>query len=209
MYMKRFIFALAALVAFFGASSAVAQNGAFAPYVTAGVGVQGGNLSYANKTNPSFTFGGGIESSTKFLLLDANATYNTANNVVTQNGYTIAAQGSGYFKLDHVLLGVGVNESINNLTRTNLQAKLVPSSFQSFHPFVGVGYQTTKFRATATYDLPAKDAINNERIVNFNGEVFATKHIRATGGVLIDSTVPTGGTRQLAVGASAGIKLVL
>lgn len=61
--MKRFalLFAVASLVAFAGTGVASAQNGAFAPYVTAGVGVQGGNLSFANKSNPNFVLGGGIE----------------------------------------------------------------------------------------------------------------------------------------------------
>ena len=210
--MKRFalLFAVTAIVLTLGTVSASAQNGAFAPYVTAGVGVQGGALNYATKTNPNFVLGGGIESSTKHFLLDANATYNTANNVVTSNGYTVKADASAYYKFGHLLAGVGVNESINNLTPTIAQLQKVATSYQGFHPYVGVGWQTTKFRAEATYLLPAKDALVNERIGNVGGEVFVTKHIRATGSVLLDSTIPTGSTsRQLAVGASAGIKFVL
>jgi len=209
--MKRFalIIAVVAFVLTLGTVTASAQNGAFAPYATAGVSVQGGQLNYVGKTNPNFAFGGGLESSTKHLLLDANANYNTANNVVTNNGYTVDAQASGYLKLGDLLAGAGVNESITNLSRTTAQKLLVASTYQGFHPYVGVGWQTTKFRAIATYLLPGKDATTNERIGGVNGEVFASKHLRVTGGVLLDSTVPTGSTRQLSVGASAGVKFVL
>lgn len=212
--MKQFalLFAVAALVLTLGTVTASAQNGAFAPYVTAGVGVQGGSLDLATKTNPNFVLGGGIESSTKHFLLDANATYNTADNTVTSNGYTVKADASGYFKLNHLLVGAGVNESINNITPTAAEIKnlKLASTYQGFHPYVGVGWQTTKFRTEATYLLPGKDSLVNERIGTVGGEVFVTKHLRATGGVLLDSTIPTGGTtRQLAVGASAGVKFVL
>jgi len=209
--MKRFalLFAVVALALTLGTVSASAQNGVFAPYVTAGVGVQGGAFDYVTKTNPNFAFGGGIESSTKHFLLDANAVYNTANNVVTNNGYTVNAQASGYLKLGHILAGAGVNESIANLSPTTYQKLLVASTYQGFHPYVGAGYQTTKYRVIASYLLPGKDATPGERIGNVNGEVFASKHLRLTGGVSLDSTVPTGGTRQLGVGASAGVKFVL
>lgn len=210
--MKRFALLFAVVALLIGTGVASAQNGAFAPYVTAGVGVQGGQLDLAAKTNPNFAFGGGIESSTKHFLLDANATYNTADNVVTSNGYTVKADASGYYKLGKFLAGAGVNESINNITPTAAEiSKLkLASTYQGFHPYVGGGIQTAKFRALATYLLPAKDAQTNERITNLNAEIFATKHIRVTGGVQIDSAIPTGSTtRQLAVGASTGIKFVL
>jgi hypothetical protein len=207
--MKRFALLFAVLtLAVFAASSAKAQNGAFSPYVTAGVSVQGGGIDYTNKTNPNFAVGGGIESSTKYLLLDANAVYNTANNVVTSNGYTVDSQASGYFKLSHVLIGAGVNSSINNLTPSTLQKKLGAVSSQSFHPFVGVGYETTKLRVEATYLLPAKDALLNERIAKGTAEVFVAKHVRATGSVLLDSS-DSSGSRQLKVGVGAGLKFVL
>ena len=124
--MKRFalIIAVVAFVLTLGTVTASAQNGAFAPYATAGVSVQGGQLNYVGKTNPNFAFGGGLESSTKHLLLDANANYNTANNVVTNNGYTVDAQASGYLKLGDLLAGAGVNESITNLSRPLLRSCL-------------------------------------------------------------------------------------
>lgn len=207
--MKRFALLFAVLtLAVFAASSAKAQNGVFAPYVTAGVSVQGGGIDYTNKTNPNFVLGGGIESSTKYLLLDVNSTYNTADNVVTSNGYTVNTQASGYFKLSHVLVGAGVNSSINNVTPSTLQKKLGAVSTQSFHPFVGVGYETSKLRVEGTYLLPAKDALNNERIANGTAEVFLAKHVRATGGVQLDSA-DSSGTRQLKVGVGVGLKLVL
>jgi hypothetical protein len=208
--MKRFALLFAVLtLAVFAASSAKAQNGAFAPYVTAGVSVQGGGIDYTNKTNPNFVLGGGIESSTKHLLLDVNTTYNTADNVVTKNGYTVNTQASGYLKLfSHALVGAGVNSSINNLTPTTAQKKLLAVSTQSFHPFVGVGYETSKLRVIGTYLLPAKDALNNERIANGTAEVFVAKHLRATGGVQLDSA-DSSGTRQLKVGVGVGLKFVL
>jgi len=187
--------------------SASAQNGVFAPYATAGVSVQSGAV--VNKTNPNFAVGGGIESSSKYLLLDANTTYNTANNVVTSNGYTVNTQASAYLKLTKVLVGVGVDSSITNLTPTTAEKALKSVSTQSFHPFIGVGYQTSKLRVEGAYLLPAKDAVNNERIANGIAEVFLAKHVRATGSLVLDSAVSTGNPRQLSVGAGVGLKFVL
>jgi len=201
--MKRFAMLLAVLTLVVGA--AVAQNGAFAPYATAGVGIQSAAVSTVDKTNPNYTVGGGLESSTKYLLLDAHTTFNTANNAVTGQGYTFDTQAAGYLKVfNHFLGGAGVDSTVNSV---DLKSKGV-NSFQGVHPFVGAGYQTSKFRVIATYLLPGKDAVTNERIGNVNAEVFVTKHIRAIGGILLDSNVPEK-TRQMTVGATAGIKIVL
>jgi hypothetical protein len=208
---KRFalVFAVAILAVFIGVTHASAQNGAFAPYVTAGVSVQSGGTDWTNKTNPNFALGGGIESDTKYFLFDTNAAYNTADNVITRNGYTVTAQASGYVKVfDHILAGVGVNESFNNITPSLAQIKLGAVSTQGYHPYVGVGYETSKLRVIGNYLLPAKDSIPNERILNGTGEVFLTKHIRATSSVQLDSA-DFSGTRQLKVGVGAGLKFVL
>src|SRR5208337_4311257 len=61
--------------------TAFAQNGAFAPYVQAGIGGSSTATGTSNITasNPNYIVGAGIESSTKHLLLNLDATFGTAN----------------------------------------------------------------------------------------------------------------------------------
>lgn len=216
--MKKFalLFAVIALVV----GTAAAQNGAFAPYATVGVGVQAGGIDLTNKTNPNYSFGGGIESSTKYFLLDAHTTYNTAANNIGGNiignlktgGYTLNTQASGYLKLaNHILAGAGVDSSINNVNYKYQSVTEFTQSFQGVHPFVGVGFQTSKFRVIGNYLLPGKDAFTNERIVNITGEIFLAKHIRLTANTQLNSYVPAEIPvgRQMKVAVGAGLKFVL
>jgi hypothetical protein len=63
--MKLFLAVIALFVSLAFVSPANAQNGAFAPYVDAGIsGTNGGTIGLSN---PNFRVGGGIESSTKHL----------------------------------------------------------------------------------------------------------------------------------------------
>src|SRR5271170_7909612 len=106
---------VALFVALAFVSPANAQNGAFAPYADANISFTGtGNnvvgVNLTGVSNPNYRVGGGIESSTKHLLLDINGQFDSASFAgiegVFKNtgGYTLTATGSAYYKLGGVLL---------------------------------------------------------------------------------------------------------
>ena len=109
--MKKLMLFFAALTFLVG--TAFAQNGAFAPYVDGAVSVSAANAeSLTSTSNPNFKVGAGIESSTKYLLLDANAQFNSGNLsgfqglVSNTGGYTGRVEGSAYYKFfGKVLVG--------------------------------------------------------------------------------------------------------
>jgi len=214
--MKAITTLLAALVLMVG--SAFAQNGAIAPYVDAGVGVSSTFTGTGSVTasNPSYNVGAGIESSTKHLLLDANGQFSSGNvrafGAGTSGTYAATITGTGYFKLGHILVGGGA--LYNNVVTGGNFATLLPQR-NTFVPEIGGGFQFSRDRITALYELPGKSAVGN-RTVNVHNEIFVTKsaHVRLTqdvsfnsstnGGLTVDgyNTRITGGT------ASAGLKFV-
>lgn len=228
--LKRIAMLFAMLALFAGL--AVAQNGAFAPYVQ-------GSVSYSanqGQSNPSFNGGLGIESSTNALLLDLNGTFATANpadselNLVTVagRGFTGTIAGSAYLKVTkHLLAGVGGSWAVTHADFESVVAnglrsvlpKGIDATLESAHPYVGGGFQIKRDRLLVTYALPGKDALTNERIVPVSNELFLTKHLRLTQNVTFTSysgnpaltnlTIPFNGVRVSAVSASAGVKFVL
>jgi hypothetical protein len=207
--MKRIILLFAVLALLAGAT--FAQNGAFAPYATGSVSTSSA-LGYKN---PDFTVGAGIESSTQYLLLDIHGLFDTANLTVTDKGYTGTIQASGYYKFfGHMLAGAGANWSVNTAEATTFiqgtqVRRVIDATRQSAHPFVGGGFQFGKVRVIANYNLPGKNALTNERIVNVNTEVFATKHLRLTQDTTINSYVDGSNIRVTGTKLGAGLKLVL
>lgn len=222
------LFSILAVLALF-VGSAVAQNGAFAPYVSGGVTYS----ANTGTTNPGFVGGLGIESSTKHLLLDLNGTINTANptanvaNLFQFNGkgYTGKVTGSVYLKVKkYFLIGGGAYwqispgtfESVRTIDSSNYQTKL-DATLQSAHPFIGGGFQTKYNRLLATYALPGKDAFVNEKIIPITNEFFVGKHLRLTQSVtIVSSDGPTanyfeytnGGIRLAGTEVGAGVKFV-
>lgn len=215
--MKKFamLFAVMALLV----SAAFAQNGAFAPYVDAGISASStftGNSSVTAR-NPNYIVGAGIESSTKHLLLDLNASFGSGNyrafglSGIKTSSYAATVQGTGFVKINHLLLGGGAFYK-DTITSASIRS-LIPSAGQTFVPLVGGGFQFSRDRITALYELPGRSA-TNQRTVDFHNEIFLTKsaHLRLTQDLALNTSVPpsnpffnqrvSGGT------AAAGLKLV-
>lgn len=215
----RLITLLAGLFLVF-AGAANAQNGAFAPYADANISItgSGNNVVGVNLTgvsNPNYRVGGGIESSTKHFLLDANGQFDSGSFAgiegVFKNtgGYTLTATGSAYYKLGGVLLvGGGAFYSNQVLSGTTLQEEgsSIKASFNrnQVRPFIGGGFNFKHDRILVNYVLPGKDQVNgsvvgagtitgfNDRTVNAQNEIFLgtsglRKHIRLTQNVSISS----------------------
>lgn len=225
---KKTLFVVLAVLAL-AVGSAFAQNGAFAPYVNGGV-------TYSANTgtsNPGFVGGLGVESSTKHLLLDLNGTINTANPAtnaatlfqVKGKGYTGTVTGSAYLKVaKHFLVGGGAFWQISpgtyqSITDGSTSAKVkLDATLQSAHPFIGGGFQTKYNRLLATYALPGKDALTNEKIIPITNEFFVGKHLRLTQSVTIVSysgvagpnyfDYSVGGVRVAGTTLGAGVKYV-
>ena len=212
---------LATLVLMVGVASA--QSGAFAPYVQAGIGASStftGNSS-VTAHNPNYTIGAGIESSTKHLLLDVNANFNsqdyrTFGGLLAKNGnaYAVTAEATGFVKISHLLLGGGTYYK-NTVVGGDFR-NLLPSSGQTFVPLVGGGFQFSRDRITALYELPGRSA-TNQRTVDFHNEIFLTKsaHLRLTQDVSLNSSVAQITSNNLSLSqrisggsAQAGLKLV-
>lgn len=196
--------------------SAFSQNGAFAPYVDASIGASStitGN-STATAKNPNYSLGVGVESSTKHLLLDVNAQFNTANyrtfGLTNGASYAATVQGTGFLKVGKLLLGGGTFYK-DTVTPSTLRA-LLPSAGQTFVPLAGGGFQFSRDRITALYELPGRSA-NNQRTVDFHNEIFLTKsaHLRLTQDVSLNSSVyGSSSINQRISGGSAqaGLKFV-
>lgn len=208
------VFAVVALMV----SAAFAQNGAVAPYVDAGIGISStltgtGSLS---ASNPNYFLGAGIESSTAHLLLDVNGQFFTGNvrtfGQGTNGTYAATITGTGFLKLGHILVGGGA--LYNNVVSSGDFSSLIPNR-NTFVPEIGGGFQFSRDRITALYELPGRSATGN-RTFNIHNEIFLIKsaHVRLTqdvsvnssteGGLVVDgvNTRVTGGT------AAAGLKFV-
>jgi hypothetical protein len=183
------------------AGTALAQNGAFAPYVQGTITTAPGSPA----TGASYSVGAGIESSTKRLLLDANGTFNTAKITVgTGSGYSGIVTAQGYYKLfGHVLAGGGANVVINTSGFTF--SNFASTARNSANPFVGTGLQIKSFRSVLTYQLPGKDAVPGQRFFQLNSEIGLSKHLRLIVPVGINSVAG----RYTAASAGAGLKFVL
>jgi hypothetical protein len=208
--MKLRLITLLATLFFAFAGAAHAQNGAFAPYVDGSIAFSGTG-GVTSTSNPSYTVGGGVESSTKHLLLDVNAQFNSGNVsnlggiLSNTGGYTGTATGSAYYKLHGFLLGGGAFWSNQVASGQTLGESLqnVSFNYKQVRAFVGAGYQFKRDRIIATYLLPGIDQISgaglqnaftgvNSRVGTINNEIFLgtsglRKHIRLTQTVSVSS----------------------
>jgi hypothetical protein len=215
----KFMFSILAVLTLL-VSGASAQS-AFAPYVDAGISASStftGNSSVTAR-NPNYNVGAGIESSTKHLLLDVNAQFNsgdyrTFGTALNGTAYAATVTGTGYLKLGKLLLGGGTFYK-NTVTASEMR-NLLPNAGNTFVPLIGGGFQFSRDRVTAVYELPGRSA-SNQRTVDFHNEIFLTKkgHLRLTQDLSLNSSVEqitaanlhfsqriSGGT------AGAGLKLV-
>jgi hypothetical protein len=201
-------------------SSAFAQSGAIAPYVDAGIGISSSVTGTGSVTasNPNYFVGVGVESSTKHLLLDVNGQFSTANfynfkiSEIKTNTYAARVQGTGYLKLGKLLVGGGA--LYNNVVVDGNISSLIPQR-NTFVPLVGGGFQFSRDRITALYELPGRSA-TGARNFDIHNEIFVGKsaHLRLTQDVNIASNLNGGlvldgvNTRVTGASASAGVKFV-
>jgi hypothetical protein len=214
--MKFFASLFLALTVLVGVSAA--QSGAFAPYVDASIGGSStftGNSS-VTAHNPNYIVGAGIESSTKHLLLDVNANFQTADyrafGAPGANSFAGTVTATGFVKVGSLLLGGGTYYK-DQVSNGNLKG-LIPGDAQTFVPLVGGGFQFSRDRITAVYELPGRSA-TNQRTVDFHNEIFLTKkaHLRLTQDLSINTadnlSLPGVGTVRVSGGqAAAGLKFV-
>jgi hypothetical protein len=205
------------------AGTASAQNGVFAPYVDAGISVSSTLTGTGSLTarNPNYQVGGGIESSSKYLLLNFDGQFNSQNVRTFGFGpnasFTGTLTGTGFYKAGkHLLLGGGVKWS-DQVTNGQISS-LIPSSINQLAPLVGAGLEFSRDRFTVLYVLPGRNTTVNQREVDFHNELYITKsaHFRLTTdvtGSTGDVGVPILGlnnTIRISGGSAAvGIKFVL
>ena len=221
------VVALLAVLAF--VTPANAQNGVFAPYVNGGVSFTGTG-SALSTSNPNYNVGVGIESSSKHLLLDVDAQFNSANlsGVFNSNGgYTETVNGSAYYKLHGFLLGGGAFYSNQIASGTTAIEGLSSFNRNQVRPFVGGGFQFGFDRLLVNYVLPGKDTVAgantnglNDRTFNVSNEIFLgktglRKHLRLTQSLQLTSSNTSlaqeftgSGLRAAGVTAGAGVKFV-
>lgn len=200
------------------APPAHAQNGAFAPYVDAGISVSStvSGTGGLTASNPDYRLGLGVESSSSHFLLDLNGQFDSQNvrtfGFGANSSYMGTINGSGYFKLGpSVLVGGGVRWS-DQITGGNLKG-LIPSSINQLQPFVGGGFQLSHDRFLANYILPGRNEVAGQREIDFHNEIFlgtkgVRKHIRLTQDVNWVSSTPAVAGQTLAqriTGSSAGV----
>ena len=176
-------------------------------------GTDGMSLTATN--NPGFQVGGGVESSSKNLVLDANIQFDSANlsglSGVFQNtgGYTGTATGSAYYKVGgKLLLGGGAYWSNQVASGTSLSEELdiakASFNYKQIRPFVGIGYQFNRDQLLVNYSLPGIDEINglgirdslkgiHSQTFTVNNEILlgtkgALKHLRLTQKVSFSSS---------------------
>jgi hypothetical protein len=208
MKLNRFLVSAVLLLMFMFASvPARAQNGAFAPYVTANVsGTSVGSV--LSTTNPNYSFGLGVESSTKNFLLDINGQFSggfaaVSGAVHNSGGYTLNLNGSAYYKTHGFLLGGGafyaqqvapgvtIQSTFSTLTAT------ISNNRNQIRPYVGAGYQFKRDRIIVSYVLPGRDVtganstsatvvpVGSDKTVMFSNEIFTgstgfRSHLRLT-----------------------------
>jgi len=214
--MKTTLLSILAVLALF-VGSAFSQ---VKPYVDAGVGYQSTftGTSSVTASNPSFNLGAGVEINSKLLLIDVNGQFNTQNVRNFQNYNTSAfagtVTGTGYAKVGKLLLGGGALYT-DQVINGNFKG-LIPTSATTFVPLVGGGFQFSRDRVTALYELPGRSA-TNQRTVLLHNEFYVTKKggIRLTqdvsGNSSINQLTASGvSLSQRISGAqgSAGIKVV-
>ncbi len=215
--MKSFLSFLAvAILLSVGASTTSAQNGAFAPYVDAGISVSSttSGTNTFTASNPNYVLGAGIESSTKHLLLDLDGQFSTQNvrtfGFGSGSAYTGTVTGSGYLNLGGFLLGGGARYR-DLVTGGNFATMNPFANKDSLVPFVGGGYQFSRDRILVDYVLPGRSADPGQREVDFHNEIFLTKgaHFRLTQDVVAASSTPFGpGFRVTGISAGVGLKVV-
>lgn len=217
MKFKSFALSILAVLALM-VGSAFSQNGAFAPYVDAGIGGSSTFTGAANVTahNPNYIVGAGIESSTKHLLLNLDARFESANyrtfGLANGDNYAATVTGTGFVKVGHLLLGGGTLYR-DNVIGGNVRSLLPNLQSTTFVPLVGGGVQFSRDRFTAVYELPGRSGVN-QRTVDFNNEFFLTKSakLRLTQQVSIntsDTGVPSIGSVRVSGGsANVGVKFV-
>jgi hypothetical protein len=191
--MKKHLFsALAVLVLLFaGASTASAQNGPFAPYVVASI--SGSSVgSVLSTTNPNYSVGGGVESSTSHLLLDINAQFSggfAALKGLASNsgGYNVTLTGSAYYRTHGFLLGGGLfyaNQVAPGVTIQNTAQTLfatISNNRNQVRPFVGIGYQFSHDRIILNYVLPGLDNTGGAAVCSTGGVTGAGASTTSTG----------------------------
>lgn len=200
--------------------SAFGQSGVFAPYVDGGIGISSTVTGTGSVTasNPNYFVGVGVESSSKFLLLDVNSQFSTANinsfkfSQVKTSSYAAKLQGTGYLKLGKLLVGGGA--LYNNVVADGDLSSLIPNR-NTFVPTIGGGFQFSHDRITALYELPGRSA-TGARNFDIHNEIFVGKsaHLRLTqdvnlasntdGGLVVDGV----NTRITGANAAAGLKVV-
>lgn len=216
--MKSLFSILAVLTLLVG--GAFAQSGVFAPYIDAGISASStftGN-SAVTARNPNYNVGAGIESSTKHLLLDVNAQFNSADyrtfGTPGSSSYAATVTATGFLKFGKLLVGGGT--FYKNTVTSGTIRNLLPNAGNTFVPLIGGGFQFSRDRITAVYELPGRSA-TNQRTVDFHNEIFLTKsaHLRLTQDVSLNSSVAqitasdvTLSQRLSGGSAAAGLKLV-
>lgn len=213
--MKRIAMLFSLLILAVGLASAQT----IAPYVDAGIGASStftGSTSITAR-NPNYNVGAGVEINTKRLLLDVNAQFNTGNyrtfgiSELKSSSYAATVTGTGFVKVGKLLLGGGTfyKDTVTSASIRNL----IPSAGQTFVPLVGGGFQFSRDRITALYELPGRSA-TNQRTVDFHNEIYLTKkgHLRLTQDVALNTSVPPVNPffnqRVSGGSAAAGLKLV-
>jgi len=210
---KSILVVLAALVLMVG--SAFSQ---IKPYVDAGVGASSTFNGSGTVTahNPNYIVGAGVEVNSKHLLLNLDANFQTADfrafGKVNANAFAATVTGTGYLKFGKLLVGTGAfykDQVINGNYRS-----LIPNlQTTTFVPLVGGGFQFSRDRVTAMYELPGRSA-TNQRTVDLNNEIYLTKKgsLRLTQQLSLNSSiasVPSIGSARISGGnGSVGLKLV-
>ena len=233
--MKRILSTLALMVAglAFSGTTANAQNGSFAPYVSLGVSA----ASSTGINAPSFNASVGIESSSRWLLADVNGNF-SSNNPVTAvkacvangvasslcSGYSSGISAAVYAKVFKIfLVGGGATWDVNPATLVasaksacTAAKSCVSAVTTNANPFVGGGVQFKHDRLLVSYVLPGLNAIAGQKAFNVHNEIMFSKlkHVRftqdvsfitGTGSTLIQGTM----TSISGTSAGVGLKLVL
>jgi hypothetical protein len=225
-------FLAAAVLLLVSAVPASAQNGVFAPYVSVGVSTN----AISTFSSPSFNAALGIESSSKYVLLDINGNFQSSspiaaikacyeNNVTSPlcTGYSSGIQGSAYVKVyGAFLVGGGAEWNVNPATvQTSIRGDCaniktcIAGITSNANPFVGGGFQVKHDRFLVNYVLPGADSISGEHSFNAHNEIFLAHktHLRITQDVsFVTGTViasPSDSTHVTGYSVGVGLKLVL
>ncbi len=195
--MKKYLFAVLAVLILL-AGSAFSQT--LAPYITGSIQTAPG------ASNQNYSVGVGLESNTKYLLLDANGSYNSANQVAGA-GHSGTLTAQGYYKFfGHFLAGGGATLLVT--TSGFSVSNFINTARESANPFVGGGLYFGRFRSIATYQLPGKDALNGQRFFNVDNEISMTKHVRVVVPLGINSYINGLSSRATVAQVGGGLKFV-